>query len=307
MTHKPVILVGVDGSEASLLALDWATAEARQLGWQLHVVCVFSMPSFTATMIETGYPSLDDNLIQDGAQSVLDDAVARVPGDVVVTSALEVGDPSAVLVELSRDAGLVVLGKHGGGFADRLLGAVSSAVPAHAHCPTVVVPFRDTEPSPHVPVRRIVVGVDGSESAQLALARAIAEAEAWEAELTAVAAVPIAQGSGAMAWLPASIDRDELLADVRAGLDDACGRAQGGSRVEIRRHVLDGSAAALLTEFSTAVDLLVVGTRGRGGFAGLMLGSTSQNVMARSDCPVLVVPARLRDEGEFPTRFPWQR
>lgn len=304
MTREAAILVGVDGSEASLGALEWAVGEAKQLGWRLHVVCVFSMPSFTATMIETGYPRIDDNLIQEGARAVLDDAVARVDGRVEVNSTLEAGDPSAVLVELSQRAGLVVLGKHGRGFADRLLGAVSSAVPPHAKCPTVVVPWRGPETRPRMPIKRIVVGVDGSSSAKKALQRAVREAEVWDAELTAVAAVPIAQGAGAMAWLPATIDRDELLSDVREGLDDACDEV-GGS-VTIRRHALDGSAAALLTEFSTAVDLLVVGTRGRGGFAGLMLGSTSQSVMSRSDCPVLVVPARLTEEEELPAEFPWQ-
>lgn len=308
MTREPVVLVGVDGSKASLLAVDWAVAEAKRLGWRVHIVCIYSLPSFSGATLDGGYLALDDTQIQAGARRVVDEAVARVGTGVVVTSAVETGDSTGVLIELSRQAGLIVIGKEGGtAFADRLLGAVSTSLAPHAHCPTVMVPVHGEAKPLRLPVKRIVVGVDGSTSAKVALKRAIQEAEVWDAELTAVAAVPIAQGAGAMAWLPGNIDRDALLADVREGLNVAVDQALGDSEVRVRRHALDGSPAALLTEFSTAVDLLVVGTRGRGGFAGLLLGSTSQTVIAHSDCPVMVVPAKLEEEGAFPTRFPWQQ
>jgi len=145
------------------------------------------------------------------------------------------------------------------------------------------------------------VGVDGSDSAQVALERAIAEAELWGAELTAVAAVPMATGSGMAAWLPAPTDREQVLEDVAAGLNAKVDAALRGRDVVVKRHALDGAAAALLTEFSTAVELIVVGTRGRGGFAGLLLGSTSQTLLHHAVCPILVVPARVRDEGLPPT------
>lgn len=309
MTHEPVVLVGVDGSTASMLAVDWAVAEAKQLGWRVHIVCVYSLPTFSGATLDGGYLAIDDKQIRVGAERVVADAAARTEGSgVVVTTAVEPGDSTGVLLELSRQAGLIVIGKEGGTpFADRILGAVSTSLAPRAHCSTVIVPVHGEAHPLRLPVRRIVVGVDGSASAKRALKRAIREAEVWGAELTAVAAVPVAQGAGAMAWVPANIDRDELLADVRAGLDVAVDQALGDSRVTVRRHALDGSPAALLTEFSTAVDLLVVGTRGRGGFAGLLLGSTSQTVIAHADCPVMVVPAKLEEEDAFPTRFPWQR
>ena len=239
---------------------------------------------------------------------MLDEAVARVGDQVVVTSAVETGDSTGILIELSKQAGLVVIGKERGtGFADRLFGAVSTSLAPHAHCPVVMIPVRHGEATAlRLPVRRIVVGVDGSASAKVALKRAIQEAEVWDAELTAVAAVPIGQSGGTMTWMPGATDRDALLADVTEGLNVMVDAALGDSSRQVRRHALDGSPAALLTEFSTAVDLMVVGTRGRGGFAGLLLGSTSQAVIAHSDCPIMVVPAKLEDEGEFPTRFPWQ-
>jgi nucleotide-binding universal stress UspA family protein len=320
---QDVVLVGVDGSPASLNAADWAAAYAARHGFGVHLVCTYSVPSFAAAGLDGGYAAVDDSVIAEGASAVLDEATARLRGgDVRVTAAVASGDAAAVLVNLSRGAAAVVVGTRGrGGFAERLLGTVSSALPAHAHCPTVVVPFRPTHgdrptggrgqeddaakaAARHwprtqdvLPVRRIVVGVDGSASAEVALERAIAEAEAWGAELTAVAAVPVGTGAGLLAWLPAAVDHEAVLRDVADGLDVVVDRALADHPgLQVRRHVLDGMGAALLTEFSTAVDLLVVGSRGRGGFAGLLLGSTSQAVLHHSACPVMVVTTKVHEE-----------
>lgn len=312
MTHHDVVLVGVDGSPPSLVALDWAAAYAQVHGFGLHLVCAYSVPTFTAAALDGGYAALDDGAIADGARAVLEEAIARVaPLELRTTSAVATGDAAAVLVELSREAAMVVVGTRGrGGFAERLLGTVSSALPAHAHCPTVVVPYRrddrtgataadelSGDETGHLPVRRIVVGVDGSASAEAALERAVREAEAWQAELTALAAVPVGTSTSFLAWLPSAIDHEAVLRDVGEGLEIVVDRAlEGHPGVEARRHVLDGTAAQLLTEFSTAVDLVVVGSRGRGGFAGLLLGSTSQAVLHHASCPVMVVTTRAHEE-----------
>ena len=313
MSEDGVILVGVDGSPESLGAVDWAVARAARDGWRVHILCAYSLPSFTTASLDGGYAALDDTAVRSGAQAVVDEAVARAQDkDVAVTSSLETGDPAGVLVDLSGEAALAVVGtRGGGGFADRLLGTVSSALPAHAYCPTIVVP-RHTEGAEYTPVRRIVVGVDGSESARKALRWAVREAEAWEAELTAIAAVPMASGAGALAWLPAAVDREQVLADVRSGLDRAVADAvEGHPKVVVRRHALDGNAAELMAEFSTAVDLVVVGSRGRGGFSGLLLGSVSQGVLSHASCPVMVVPARTTEDAEGPAArnqgTPWKR
>jgi nucleotide-binding universal stress UspA family protein len=308
MKRDAEILVGVDGSAASMHALDWAAAEARTRGRTLHVVCSYTLPSFTAASLDGGYAALDDTAIQQGARAVLSEARqrAQAPGLEVVTT-VATGDAAAVLVEMSRDASLAVVGTRGkGGFADRLLGTVSSTLPAHAHCPTVVVPLRDSrrggvvqrdESVPVVrPVRKIVVGVDGSPQADLALRYAISEAKAWGAELTAVAGVPVGAGAGVMAWLPATIDQAQVLADVTEGLNVVVDRALAGETdLTVRRTVLDGTGAELLTEFSAATDLIVVGSRGRGGFTGLLLGSTSQAVLHHAACPVMVVTNRCQE------------
>lgn len=306
MTRDDVILVGVDGSTASLYALDWAVEEAVRRGWRLHLVCAYALPSFAAASLDGGYAALDDTAIQEGAAAVLAEASARVADrGVPVTAKVHTGDAAGVLVELSREARLAVVGTRGrGGFADRLLGTVSSALPAHGYCPVVVVPLRDAqghqlpedaEVPPVPPVRRIVVGVDGSPQAERALRYAIDEAGAWGAQLTAVSGVPVGSMTGLLAWLPSTVDHEQVLGDMTEGLNVVVDKAVAGTDVEVRRFALDGTGAELLTEFSTACDLVVLGSRGRGGFRGLLLGSTSQAVLHHASCPVMVVGSRAED------------
>jgi len=304
MTRPNTVLVGVDGSPSSMHALDWAAAFAQQRGWALHLVCSYSMPSFTAASLDGGYAAFDDFAVQDGAKTILVDAMNRVRSTgVPVTAAAATGDPAGVLVEMSKDYDLAVVGTRGrGGFTERFLGTVSAAMPAHASCPVVVVPWRGhgkklaelhRPVADWIPIRRIVVGVDGSGSSNAALAYAIQQAQLWDAELVAVAGVPVGSGSGLAAWLPQQVDHEQVLADVRAGLDAHLTRIERQHPgLRIRRVVLDGTGAELLCEFSTAADLLVVGSRGRGGFRGLVLGSTSQAVLHQAACPVLVIPRK---------------
>lgn len=317
MTHQDVILVGVDGSAPSLHALDWAVAQGNQLGWGLHIVCAYSLPSFTAASLDGGYAALDDTAILEGAKGILEEAKQRAErAGAKVTAAVTTGDPAGVLVEMSRDYRLAVVGTRGkGGFTGRLLGTVSSALPAHSYCPTVVIPYlgEDGERSdispvadsagldavntrPLFPIRRIVVGADGSPSAEIALRAAIEQASVWDCELVAVAGVPVGARAGMLSWLPAAVDHEAVLADVAEGLNVIVDRVlQDHPEVSVRRIVLDGTGAELLTEFSTASDLVVVGSRGRGGFTGLLLGSTSQAVLHHAKCPVMVVTKRCKD------------
>jgi nucleotide-binding universal stress UspA family protein len=330
VTHDDVVLVGVDGSPASLAAADWAAGYAIAHHRSVHLVCAYSVPSFTAAALDGGYAALDDSAIAEGARVVLEEAAARVAETGVrTTSAIATGDAAAVLVELSRGASTVVVGTRGrGGFAERLLGTVSSALPAHAHCPTIVVPYRrrpagslaveslDEERSEaeaesgavagpraegaesvaEPKVHKIVVGADGSPAAEVALECAIREAEAFGAEISAVAAVPIGTGAGYPAWLANGADREAVLHDVEGGLDVLVDRVLADHPgVTVQRLVLEGTGAQLLTELSASVDLVVVGSRGRGGFAGLLLGSTSQAVLHHAACPVMVVTTKARD------------
>ncbi|MGC5628303.1 universal stress protein [Georgenia sp. Z1344] len=293
------IVVGVDGSEISLGALDWAAHVAAVRGLGLHIVCAYRLPSYMAAG-RAGTVVVDEASVREAAQAVVDDAAARVAHHgVPVRTSVDPGDPSGVLIELSKDARAVVCGtRGGGGFTDRLLGAVPSAVPAHAHSPAVVVPAPREEP--FVPIRRIAVGVDGSPSARLAVTVALNLAESFGAEVHAVAAVPLTAGASAMAWVPSTVDHEEILADVRASIDEVVEPLLAGRDITVHRRAVDGNPAAVLAEVSEQVDLLAVGSRGRGGFAGLVLGSTSQAVLGHAKCPVIVTPSRVEDAGLTP-------
>ena len=111
----------------------------------------------------------------------------------------------------------------------------------------------------------------------------------------------MAAGAGILAWLPADADHESIMADVSAGLDVVVDQAvEDHPDLAVSKVVLDGTGAELLSGFSSAFDLVVVGSRGRGGFAGLLLGSTSQAVLHHAVCPVMIVTTRVRDEGVPP-------
>ena len=149
--------------------------------------------------------------------------------------------------------------------------------------------------------------MDGTEVPSSALRRAIDEASTWGARLTAVSAVPIASGTSMMTWAPTGLDHSNLLKDVRTAMGAAIDQALDGRDMEVARHALDGSPASLLIEFSTAVDLVVVGTRGRGGLAGVLLGSTAQTVLSHSTCPVMIVPSDHLGKAQSAKAPTWER
>lgn len=296
---KQTILVGVDGSSESYNAVDWAGAYAQHYGARVHVLCTYGLASFTSPSLEPGYVSLDDAKLREAAQKAVNEGLARLePFQVEVSSSIEIGDAAGVLVGHSSRVDLIVVGSRGGGsFVDRLLGSVSASLPVHADCPVVVVPEHLTG-SPFMPLRRIVVGADGSEVSSNALQAAVDEAISWGAQLHAVSALPYSTGAGMFAWMLAAVDRPQLLDEMRMGLRESVERALAGRDFEVKQLVLEGSPAELLTEFSTAVDLIVVGNRGRGGIQGLLLGSTSQTVLEYSTCPVLVVSSRAHAHAD---------
>ena len=315
------IVVGVDGSDHSKCALVWAAREAERRRRPLHIVTAYSVPIFAASGLDGGYATVDDSVIREGAEAILKQAVNKVAGYLIdVDASVENGDASGVLLEMSETAELLVFGTRGrGGFVGRLLGSVSSALPAHAKCPTVTVPLicsdrlgettddkhvlAERAKSGHVPVENVVVvGVDGSEQARVAVLEAAAQAERLSAPLRVVCAVP--QYNGSLAWVPAPMDRDALFADIRTQLD--AGTAWIRSHfpgLTVETQLVDGSPVDILVEASRHVELVVVGTRGRGGFAGMLLGSTSDGILHHAKGPVMVVPdrddPRLADRVNF--------
>ena len=281
------IVVGVDGSAAGRSALRWALREAVGRDVSVHAVRAWLAPS------QDLYPAPGDALVlldadaaahaQVLAEQELKLAVDQVAGaERVDAHAVAVTGPAAqVLVNAGRGAAAVVVGDRGAGALSRaVLGSVSSSVLHHANCPVVVVPddhgaVRDGR------VRRVVVGVDHSAASLAALGAAVEQARRREAVLVPVCvhdpvwATP-AEGT-------ARLEQSEQRALMSAA------EAAGAAGLDVQPEVLAGQAADGLVRLAQPDDLLVVGSRGRGGFAGLVLGSTSTQCSQHAVCPVIVV------------------
>ena len=289
------IVVGYDDSLGSIAALEWAAATANRWGTTLTVMHSVDL---AAAPIEPAYDlaRLPDSLGEAGRE-LLADGVARARQLMTETSQVAglsaVGSPAAELVHASKDADLVVTGSRGRGpLTAGLLGSVAYAVTAHAECPAVVVRTeRPDQPGRDHPV---VVGVDESPASENALDLA--------AEMAAISDAPlhivhVAHGSfspDAQAYVESEQAGTEHTKAVRAHAEDmvrrAARRAQATfANLPIETEVLYGSAGHVLSPLGAHAGLIVVGTRGHGGFAGLLLGSVSHTVIHEASCPVMIV------------------
>jgi len=289
------IVVGVDGSDGSVDALRYAGRLAAALDAPIDVItCAVDDDSgaHVAGQIATSGTDID-------AASLARRAIAAAFGDapparVSITATRNAA--ANALVTGSEDASMLVVGGRGrGGFVGMLLGSVSRTVAEYARCPVLVVrphsapraPATVGEPAEGGAVRddRVLVGVDGSYASIAALQEAARIAPALHAPLDVLTSVTARMSYG-------ETDVRPRLAQARSIVEDALERAFPGARPEgYRAWAFAGSPAARLIESSAHAGMLVVGRRGTGGFAGLLLGSVSAQCVAHAECPVLVVPA----------------
>ena len=290
MTAPGPVLVGADRSEASLAAVETAAREAALHALPLKVVHALDLampaPGFGTVLDETGH----DFLTEAGRQ-VLSDGVARARAAAPkadVTSELVQGDPRRVLAELSRGASLTVVGSRGhGNLTELLLGSVARHLAAHAGSPVLVVRGEARSSG------AIVLGVDGSAAGEAAAEFAFAEAAARGSGILALHAwsewtVPTTSPTdpaSPYAKNPGELQRDEerVLAEALSG------RAERYPHIPVERRSVRGQPRQSLIEASSTAQLLVLGTRGAGGFPGLRLGSVSNAALHHADCPVAVV------------------
>jgi nucleotide-binding universal stress UspA family protein len=202
------------------------------------------------------------------------------------------GRPARVLVDLAREGDLLVVGSRGRGrLGGLLLGSVSQHCVERASCPTAVV-MTDS------PVTRIVVGIDGSPSAQAALAWAVDEAATRGACVDAVCAYLSTIMVSPHPAVP-TVPTEKFRKDASKLLDNAIKQLPTTHGVSITPTVMGGPAAEVLEACAADADLVVMGTRGLGGVKGLVLGSVTRRVMTHVTCPVVVVPdathARVAD------------
>ncbi|MGG5257605.1 universal stress protein [Phycicoccus avicenniae] len=279
------VVVGVDGSPLSRAAVVQAAHVASTRGMTLHV-----LHAFAPDLPMLGFGELTDRAqVTEHGQHLLRDAVATAHGahpDLTVTSALHDGYASRSLISSSHTAALVVVGVAGFGVLSRTsLGAVAMQVLTHAHCPVLVVGH--TASAAPAPGSRVVAGVDGSPASFAALRSAVREATVLGGSVDAVHAW---QAAGAADPTLASASSWE---DYVAGVERLVDAEVAGLRPEhpdtkVEVHVVRADPLHALVEASEGAGLVVVGSRGTGGFEGLHVGSTALRLVGRSACSVLV-------------------
>jgi nucleotide-binding universal stress UspA family protein len=229
--------------------------------------------------------------IADDSRSIVDAAAAHArtvsPGLDVSSSTVRAQAASA-LIAASRHADTVVVGAHGtGALAEVLLGSTSLQLAAYASCPVVVV---REPPTGQVGPRRVVVGVDGSDLSTEATGYAFEQASARGRGLTVLHAWNANVYTSGVALSALMEPWGELVAEQELITTEAIARwAEKFPNVHVRTHVMQGRPADVLVDASEGAELVVVCSRGRGGFRGLLLGSVSRNVLHRAHCPVAVV------------------
>jgi len=289
---KPIghhsIVVGVDGSPASNAALDWAVAESTRRRLPLHLFCARGREMILdASMLSA--PGMVEAIIREvreRADQLLEATTIRardVSPDLTITVENSRDTPAASLIALSSRADTVVLGHRGHGvIPGALLGSVSLQVATHARCPVVVV----HEPTPSAPTAHgIVVGVDGSAVSVEALGYAFEEASSRGVPLEVVHAW----------WTTVSVGLTEEIRTAQVAQqqltlsESLVGWSERFPDVTVGEHLPRGPAVLALVEQAKHAELLVVGSRGLGGFGRLLLGSVSHGVLQHARCPVAVV------------------
>jgi nucleotide-binding universal stress UspA family protein len=281
------VVVGYDGSEQSARAVAFAGDEAQMRGLGLEVVTAWDQPTVDLGMGAGAAvdPQLSEVVAQQAADMAAGGAALVVIPD--VSSAAVPGPAAAALVERSRTADLVVVGSHGRhGMGDLLLGGVSRQVASHAISPAIIVRHQQTRPE------RVAVGIDGSEPAGRALDFAFDEASRRGWSLRVVHAWDVSvigYDVDASTYPEGGIFDDVRDAETRLSAEVLAGRMALYPDVPVEVTVRRGSPAAVLVAASADCGLLVTGSRGRGGFSSLVLGSVSHKVIHHATCSIAVV------------------
>ena len=280
-------VVGVDGSVASYAAVSWAAHEATMRGLPIKLVHVVAPTLMSSTMAPNDTITQEQEnkarQILDQARRIVDERTAEAPPN--VHAELRYAGVVATLVDASRDAQMIVVGRGLDAFGRQMLGSVSSGLLHHAHCPVAIIH------DPHAAQREIrddapvLVGIDGSPASEAATALAFDEASRRRVPLVAlhawsdVGVFPIL----GMDWRVYRDEGDEVLGERLAGWREIY------PDVQVHRRLVCDVPARWLVDESKSAQLVVLGSRGRGGFDGLHLGSVSSAVAQSARVPVIVV------------------
>ncbi|MBE4768462.1 MULTISPECIES: universal stress protein [Streptomyces] len=289
MSRDLPVVVGVDGSEPSLRAVDWAADEAALRGAPLRLVYASLWERYEGAHVaeDVGEP-LEGVRAEVIVESAAQRAGLRHP-EVKITTEVLPEEPEYTLLRESRTASLLVTGTRGrSSLTEALLGSVSLTVAAHAHCPMVVV--RGSHDNRALPATygRIVVGVGERPTSSAAVRFAFEEARRRGAEVEAVRAwrCPAHESTDhpLLTGEPARLHEERAVEGLEAALEKA------PEDVRLRRRTAEGHARTVLSDASRDADLLVIGARRRQRHFGLQLGRVTHGVLHHSACPVVIVP-----------------
>lgn len=285
------VVVGTDGSDGALKAVDWAAAEAAKRGTSLHVVHASRWARYDGLTPNFSGVELPERSVV--AENVAASAVERahvLQPELTVSADVRADDPVVTLVEASRHAGAVVVGSRGlGGVAGLMLGSVSAQVAGRAESPVVVVRHRAAVRA----TQRWVVlalGREGTSTAAVAYAFAEAELHGWGVEAVHAWMRPHSETA---THHTGQFDEARLARQRRAErwLEDALAPAVAAHpHVSVRTVPVESRPQPVLVEAARSAELLVVGARRRHGAVGMQLGPVNHAVLHRAACPVVVVP-----------------
>ncbi len=287
------ILVGVDGSAAALAAVRWAAHDAALRHVPLTLVHVVNapVPGWSRIPAPTGFRQWQEEQAREFIKSAIKVAEESTGerGPVQIDSEVFHSATVPTLVGLSKEVEMVVVGYrgHGGVLVRNFLGSVSSGLAYHAHCPVAVI--HDDEPLiSNVARAPVLVGIDGSSASEAATAIAFGEASRRGVDVVALHAWTDLRVSDFKEVFP-NINWDAQLSDEEETLAERlAGWQERYPDVGIVRKIEIGEPARPLIEASKRAQLIVVGSHGRGGFAGMLLGSVGAAVLNRARIPVIV-------------------
>ncbi|GGL00651.1 universal stress protein [Sphaerisporangium melleum] len=287
------VVAAVDGSPPSMDAVRFAADDAARRGEGLRIVNVIDPWVFDQPL--TTPPGFQESLCE-SSQAVLDEAAKaareRVPGLSVETATLT-GTVRERLLGAAKDAAVLVVGSRGlGGFLGLILGSVSMGVAGRTACPAIVVRHLMTAPR-----QEIAVGHDMSPESEAALEYAFEEAARRQAALRAICAWQVETHMPVFAAYTTDLEKMFELGR-RAAQEQLAPWREKFPQVPVHEAVVREHPVEALSRASSAVDLLVVGSHGRGGFRSAMLGSVGHGVLHHAHCPVAVVPSRPLDRPE---------
>ena len=288
-TRRPIV-VGYSGTDASLPAVKWAAGEAMSTQRPLRVVMAWGMPTFGISPVSEAA-----DLDRSHAELVLNAAVLTLRAEMVgleVEGELVRGKPAQGLLDRSMDAALVVVGNRARtGLSRLVLGSVSTAVVTHAHVPVVLVREDAGKDGDIWRQGQVVVGVDGSAGSEAAVSYAMEASLRRGMKVVAVHIVDervlaLTGSGGPLGTGQATAAQQAQMRELSPALMEA---RKEYPAVTVNEVVEAGNASDVIVAAGAGAALTVVGSRGHGGFKGILLGSVSRAVIEHVESPVAVI------------------